>query len=134
MEKLFFLVMICTSVHAQKVKSLDTITYSQSQNVAFTKEFKIQAVDDSYQMSDGTWIKNGAILVNGKPSTMNKTASGNNAILIGAFNVPRGSVRVMAGGRQMQEGVDYTVNYQAGTVQVLDPSLEASKVPIIISF
>lgn len=58
---------------------------------------------------------------------------GNNGIPIGAFNVPRGSVRVTAGGRQLQEGIDYTVNYQAGTVQILDPSLSASNVPINIS-
>ena len=54
-------------------------------------------------------------------------------IPIGAFNVPRGSVRVTAGGRQLQEGIDYTVNYQAGTVQILDPSLQASNTPINIS-
>lgn len=33
----------------------------------------------------------------------------------------------------MQEGIDYTVNYQAGTVQILDPSLQASDTPINIS-
>ncbi len=60
-------------------------------------------------------------------------AEGSNGIPIGAFNVPRGSVRVTAGGRQLQEGIDYTVNYQAGTVQILDPSLEASNTPINIS-
>ncbi|MBT8234890.1 MAG: cell surface protein SprA [Bacteroidia bacterium] len=60
-------------------------------------------------------------------------SEGTNGIPIGAFNVPRGSVRVTAGGRTLQEGIDYTVNYQAGTVQILDPSLEASNVPINIS-
>ncbi len=60
-------------------------------------------------------------------------SEGSNGIPIGAFNVPRGSVRVTAGGRQLQEGIDYTVNYQAGTVQLLDPSLEASNTPINIS-
>ena len=60
-------------------------------------------------------------------------SEGSNGIPIGAFNVPRGSVRVTAGGRQLQEGIDYTVNYQAGTVQILDPSLEASNTPINIS-
>lgn len=60
-------------------------------------------------------------------------SEGNNGIPIGAFNVPRGSVRVTAGGRQLQEGIDYTVNYQAGTVQILDPSLQASNTPINIS-
>ncbi|NNE02736.1 MAG: cell surface protein SprA, partial [Eudoraea sp.] len=60
-------------------------------------------------------------------------SEGSNGIPIGAFNVPRGSVRVTAGGRQLQEGIDYTVNYQAGTVQILDPSLQASNTPINIS-
>ncbi|WP_240938619.1 cell surface protein SprA [Arenibacter sp. 6A1] len=60
-------------------------------------------------------------------------SQGMNGIPIGAFNVPRGSVRVTAGGRQLREGIDYTVNYQAGTVQILDPSLEASNTPINIS-
>ncbi len=60
-------------------------------------------------------------------------SQGSNGIPIGAFNVPRGSVRVTAGGRQLQEGIDYTVNYEGGTVQILDPSLEASNTPINIS-
>jgi len=61
------------------------------------------------------------------------TSQSGNGIPIGAFNVPQGSVTVTAGGRQLQEGIDYTVNYQAGTVQLLDPSLEASNTPINIS-
>ncbi len=51
-------------------------------------------------------------------------------ISLGAFNVPRGSVRVTAGGRQLVEGIDYVVDYQLGRVQVLDPGLEASGIPI----
>ncbi|MDE3741430.1 cell surface protein SprA [Maribacter polysaccharolyticus] len=54
-------------------------------------------------------------------------------ISIGAYNVTQGSVTVTAGGRTLQEGIDYTVNYQSGTVQILDPSLEASDTPINIS-
>ncbi|WP_224488578.1 T9SS outer membrane translocon Sov/SprA [Robertkochia flava] len=60
-------------------------------------------------------------------------AESSGGIPIGAFNVPRGSVRVRAGGRLLQEGIDYTVNYQAGTVQILDEGLRASNVPIEVS-
>ncbi|MFM2228967.1 MAG: hypothetical protein RL607_225 [Bacteroidota bacterium] len=60
-------------------------------------------------------------------------SSGGEGIPIGAFNVPQGSVVVMAGGRRLVEGVDYTVNYQAGRVQILDPSLQASNTPIEVS-
>ena len=54
-------------------------------------------------------------------------------IPIGAFNVPRGSVTVTAGGRVLQEGVDYVVNYQFGRVQILDQALLASDIPIQVS-
>lgn len=54
-------------------------------------------------------------------------------ISLGAFNVPQGSVVVTAGGRTLVEGVDYTVNYQAGRVQIINPALQASNVPIEVS-
>lgn len=60
-------------------------------------------------------------------------ASGSDGIPIGAFNVPRGSVTVTAGGRELQEGVDYTVNYELGRVNILDEALLASNTPINIS-
>lgn len=60
-------------------------------------------------------------------------SSGGDGIPIGAFNVPRGSVVVTAGGRVLVEGIDYSVNYQLGRVQILDPSLQASNIPIEVS-
>ncbi len=60
-------------------------------------------------------------------------SSGGEGISLGSANVPPGSVQVTAGGRVLQEGVDYTVNYQAGRVQILDPSLQASGIPIEVS-
>ncbi|MFD0989311.1 cell surface protein SprA [Mariniflexile jejuense] len=60
-------------------------------------------------------------------------SSGGDGIPIGAFNVPRGSVRVTAGGRVLVEGIDYTVNYQLGRVQILDEALKASNTPIEVS-
>ncbi|WP_372753707.1 cell surface protein SprA [Mariniflexile sp.] len=60
-------------------------------------------------------------------------STGSDGISIGAFNVPRGSVRVTAGGRVLVEGIDYTVNYQLGRVQILDEALKASDTPIEVS-
>ena len=60
-------------------------------------------------------------------------SSGGDGIPIGAFNVPRGSVKVTAGGRILVEGIDYTVNYQLGRVQILDEALKASNTPIQVS-
>ncbi len=62
-----------------------------------------------------------------------KSSGGSGGIPIGAFNVPRGSVRVTAGGRLLVEGIDYTVNYQLGRVEILDEALKASNTPINVS-
>nr|WP_236636904.1 cell surface protein SprA [Sinomicrobium sp. N-1-3-6] len=60
-------------------------------------------------------------------------SEGGEGIPIGAFNVPQGSVRVTAGGRRLQEGIDFTVNYQTGMVNILDEGIRASNVPIEVS-
>ncbi len=54
-------------------------------------------------------------------------------IPLGAFNVSRGSVTVTSGGRELVEGVDYVVDYQIGSVQVINPNLIASNAPINVS-
>ncbi|MDB9755374.1 cell surface protein SprA [Winogradskyella sp.] len=46
------------------------------------------------------------------------------------FNAARGSVRVTANGQVLVEGLDYTVNYAAGRVEILDEALKASNTPI----
>jgi len=60
-------------------------------------------------------------------------SSGNDGIPIGGFNIAQGSVTVTAGGRTLVEGVDYTVNYQLGRVQILDQALLNSNTPITIT-
>jgi cell surface protein SprA len=60
-------------------------------------------------------------------------STGGDGISIGAFNVPQGSVVVSAGGRRLVEGIDFTVDYQRGRVQILDPALQASNTPIEVS-
>ncbi|AXT61193.1 cell surface protein SprA [Aquimarina sp. AD10] len=60
-------------------------------------------------------------------------SSGQDGIPLGAFNVPQGSVTVTAGGRVLQEGVDYSVNYQLGRVNILDQALLSSNTPIQVS-
>ena len=54
-------------------------------------------------------------------------------IRLNAFNVPRGSVTVTSGGRELLEGSDYVVDYQSGTVQIINPNLVASNAPINVS-
>lgn len=49
--------------------------------------------------------------------------SSENVISLGAYNVPQGSVVVTAGGLTLTEGTDYTVDYTAGEVTILNQSI-----------
>ena len=60
-------------------------------------------------------------------------SDGQSGIPLGAFNVPRGSVKVTSGGRELVEGVDYVVDYNVGNVQIINPSLIASDAPIQVN-
>lgn len=59
-------------------------------------------------------------------------SSSSNEIALGALNVPEGSVRVTAGGRTLQENVDYTVDYTLGRVKIINQGLMESGTAINI--
>jgi cell surface protein SprA len=54
-------------------------------------------------------------------------------IPLGAFNVPKGSVKVTANGQTLMEGADYVVDYQMGMVTIINETYKNSGVPINIS-
>lgn len=64
------------------------------------------------------------------------TAKGNasSEIQLGAFNVPPGSVTVSAGGQVLKENVDYTIDYNLGTVKVINSGIISSGVPVSVQF
>ena len=55
-------------------------------------------------------------------------------ISLGAFNLPEGSVTVKAGGKVLQEGIDYEVDYNIGRLKILNEVLLHSGTPINIFF
>ena len=61
-------------------------------------------------------------------------SSTNSEISLGTFNLPRGSVRVSGGGRQLIEGQDYTIDYNIGKVRILNESILQSGQAINVSF
>ncbi|WP_343747178.1 cell surface protein SprA [Fluviicola sp.] len=54
-------------------------------------------------------------------------------ISLNALNVPEGAVKVTAGGIQLTEGTDYTVDYNLGRVKILNTGILESNTPIKIS-
>lgn len=60
-------------------------------------------------------------------------SSSGSEISLNAFNVPRGSVKVTAGGRTLTENVDYTVDYTLGRVRIINEGILNSGTPINVS-
>jgi cell surface protein SprA len=54
-------------------------------------------------------------------------------IMLNTFNLSQGSVRVSAGGRELTENVDYTVDYTLGRVRVINQALLEAGTPIQVS-
>ncbi len=61
-------------------------------------------------------------------------SSSSSEIQLNAFNIPRGSVTVTAGGIKLQENVQYTVNYNLGRIKILDEGILNSATPIKVDF
>ena len=59
--------------------------------------------------------------------------TGSGDISIG-FNIPRGSVSVTAGGRPLQEGVDFDINYDLGTIKIVNPAILNAGLPVQVNF
>ena len=106
---------------AENYKDVDTYNPNQ-------KKYVFRSMYSNTQAGALQDIDKNKYLIRGKY----KSSSGD-GIPIGALNVPQGSVVVTAAGRRLVEGVDYSVNYQLGRVQILDPSLQASNTPIEVS-
>ena len=54
-------------------------------------------------------------------------------ISLKGINIPKGSVKVMAGGITLTEGIDYTVDYAMGRVKIINPGYLSSGTPITVS-
>lgn len=61
-------------------------------------------------------------------------SSVSNEISLGAFNVPKNSVKVTAGGRLLQENIDYTIDYNLGRVRILNDGILNSGVAINVNY
>jgi len=54
-------------------------------------------------------------------------------IRLNVANIPQGSVKVKAGGATLTENVDYTVDYNLGSVKIINPAIIESETPVQVS-
>ena len=61
-----------------------------------------------------------------------KTSSSSD-ISIG-YNIPQGSVSVTAGGQQLKENIDYTINYDLGTIKIINQAITNAGLPVQVNY
>lgn len=50
------------------------------------------------------------------------------------YNIPPGSVSVTAGGQLLRENIDYTINYELGTIKVINQAIINSGIPVQVNY
>lgn len=50
------------------------------------------------------------------------------------YNIPVGSVTVTAGGQVLNENIDYTINYDLGTIKIINQAIINSGIPVQVNF
>jgi len=101
---------------------LDTLAHPENKAYIFTKLYRQQKTNAQADPLANRYNMEGRL----------KGTIGN-GISLGAYNVPRGSVKVTANGQELTEGVDYVVDYQMGSVTILNDNYKNSQIPINIS-
>lgn len=61
------------------------------------------------------------------------TSASGSEIRLNVANIPQGSVKVTAGGVTLTENVDYTVDYNMGSVKIINSAIIESQTPVRVS-
>jgi cell surface protein SprA len=106
---------------------LDSIAFKNSQSIKANYIFSqlydtIKAVAQTFSNVDRYYLSG---VAKGQASS---------DVSLGAFNVPPGSVVVTAGGQTLRENIDYVVDYNNGTVKVINQAILNSNVPVNVQF
>jgi len=91
-------------------------------------KYVFQELYDSTKTKAQQIAEKNKFLITGEYSSSNSSE-----IMLNAMNVPQGSVKVTAGGRELMEGADYTVDYMLGRVTIINQGILESGTPIRIA-
>jgi cell surface protein SprA len=108
-------------------KDLDSIAFRNSQGLK--NKYVFYPLYDTIKEIAKTYANLDRFIISGRAKGQSSSE-----ISLGAFNVPRGSVTVSAGGTVLKEGADYDVNYDLGTVRIINQALINSGVPVNVQF
>jgi len=107
---------------------LDTLAFANTQD-SVRKKYVFRQLYDTIKAIAQTYANLDRFVMQGQA----KGTSGSE-IYLGAFNIPQGSVRINAGGQLLVEGSDYTIDYNLGSVKILNQAILNSGVPVNVSY
>ena len=96
---------------------------------ALAQKYVYQQLYDSIKAIAQTFANLNRFVMQGQAK-----GSGGSEIYLGAFNIPQGSVKVSAGGQNLLEGIDFSIDYNLGTVRILNQAILNSGVPVNVSY
>ena len=109
-------------------KGLVTLMSKKGVSSTTISKYTYQALYDSSQTKAKLVAEKDKFLLKGKFKS-----SSSSEIYLNAMNVPQGSVKVTCGGQQLQENLDYVVDYNMGTVKIINTGIMSSGQPIQVS-
>lgn len=109
-------------------RDLDTLAFA-GQSQTMKKKYVFYALYDSIKSNAQTNANLDRFYMQGQAK-----GSSNSDVSLGAFNIPQGSVKVTAGGQTLIEGVDFVVDYNLGTVKVINQGILNAGIPVNVSY
>ena len=110
-------------------KDLDTLAFS-AVPAAIKRKYVYYQLYDSIKAIAQTYANLNRFIMQGQV----KGSAGGSEIYLNTFNIPQGSVAVTAGGQVLREGSDFIVDYNLGTVKIINQGILSSSVPVSVSF
>ena len=109
-------------------RDLDTLAFA-GQPAAIKNKYVYSQLYDSIKAIAQTYANLNRYVMQGSGK-----GSSSSEIYLGAFNVPPGSVTVTAGGQILKEGFDFSIDYNLGTVKILNSAILNSGIPVNVQF
>ena len=109
-------------------RDLDRLAYN-GQATALKQKYIYYQLYDSIKAIAQTYANVNRFVMQGQAK-----GTGGSEIFLNTFNIPRGSVTVSAGGQLLREGADYVIDYNLGSVKILNQGILSSGIPVQVSF
>ncbi len=109
-------------------RDLDTLAFA-GQPTPIKKKYVYYQLYDSIKAIAQTYANLNRFVVQGTVK-----GSSSSEIYLGAFNIPQGSVTVTAGGQVLQENNDYVIDYNLGTLKIINQAIVNSGVPVNVQY